>query len=337
MLYPEGNWGPQGLSWSNTDCSQTARSVDVGHLSRRQDTARTHRLEEREELSYPTARDDDEEVCFRIPSAELDWAQHKVVPVDWRVAQEAPPRCFSFAGGAMCRIRADSTNESTPRAERVLVALPGWAVDRGKARRLSASPLKRICMLWRHSVSIHGIVVLEFAMPPLSGAESLADFVSSGRRLAEDGAARLCKHLLDVSVLLLHGPTALSMRGLLDPHSIFIDGDGTLKQWVPVPTVLSALGARAVLEAKDSTFHAPEHRPPPPPEKMHGCVATDAYVISSLVLRAMAGPDGDGDCADVACLPGVAGDFFKRTMYAEPAWRLCGRSALEHPWLRDVD
>lgn len=280
------------------------------------------------------AKDGDEEPCSCIPRTEVDWETLKVVPVGWSVALQRPPDCFAFAGGATCTIQVNAKDGSSL-AEKVLLALPAWAVDSWKARQLCASPLRRICKLWRFSASLFNTVVLEFDAPRLPAAESLDAFVKRGRRLGEGAAAQLCKQLLELSVGLFQEPAALSVRGLLDPESIFVDEGGALVQWVPVTAVLSARGAKAVLEAHAGQLHAPEYRQVPPRGKMQGAMATDAYAISSLVLRAMAGSGGDTDGVDASrSFSGVPGDFFKRTLYADPEWRLCGPSALEHPWLR---
>jgi len=200
-----------------------------------------------------------------------------------------------------------------------------------------------MCRLWRTNKaddmdleSVKSDVVFEFDCPK---GESLESWLNTNGQMTEAVAQRLCRDLLNI--LIAHGQqhTMLRFWGLLLPNTVFVSPDGALVSVLPLGSVLSLRGARAV--AKDITCWgiAPEllrvnstnyskHQDP--------WKATDSYGVAALVLEALARikPKNLMDKNIVDTLPHFAIDFLHKALFDDPSWRLTGREAMSHPWMQ---
>mmetsp|Transcript_79446 Transcript_79446/g.208621 ORF Transcript_79446/g.208621 Transcript_79446/m.208621 type:complete len:388 (+) Transcript_79446:79-1242(+) len=301
----------------------------------------------------------------------VDFEAMGAIPKGWQRTHDPLPHGFLFFGLEGCLIAPDpshargpsgvaaqeaaktrgGTSESSPSGSclsRVLLAFPDWAVDMPRARWLEMAMKRpdmtpKLCRFRRiHSAPNFNSVVLEFDYPR---GEALTRWLDrSDGVISEDGAIGLCRDLLTVVSSLEQ--MEMPQWGMLHPSSVFVNKSGSLMMLLPLGCLLSYKGALAsvlsIVMAQGRSRVAPElyqelnNTEAKLLKNPEATFAADIFAVALIVVEAMAGGAG------LEALQGPsdkglgagATDLLAKMLYKEHTWRLCGRDALAHPWLK---
>jgi hypothetical protein len=262
--------------------------------------------------------------------SRFDFRAHSAVPCGWEIDGRESPDVFRQFGRDTCVIARIERHEGM----RVLAAIPKWAIDMRRARRLSEFLVgKRISSVALEEVKSVNTLVCSSLFPK---GLSLEQWTQEYGALSEGVARTLCKDLLR-ALHELH-TTPLTLCGLAFPSMIFLDDVGELTTFLPLSYVLSWRGAKSLAIDMGTAEIAPEV------ERgfEEGCgwkdsERADLYAVLAIVFRAMTGARSwkvydQRYKAGSSPLSEAAADFFKRVLYKDPLWRLAIDDAIQHRW-----
>jgi len=158
--------------------------------------------------------------------------------------------------------------------------------------------------------------------------------------MREKETCKLCRELVEFLTGLQLTPFHLS--GLLDESSVFLTPSSSLSCMLPLGCLLSMRGMKAVasmvLDRGGCTGLAPEIKLA---VLANGIIsghtehrfASDSFAIAALVRKIIFWHPAEPMMEQIS---EVGNDWMIKASYVHPKWRLCGHSALKHPWLSQL-
>ncbi|CAE8703182.1 unnamed protein product [Polarella glacialis] len=345
-----GNYGSvTASSWSGCGASQMKSNYDrIAVRCACDDNSRGGRAVIPDSIIFD-AQDGEDDDALEVEVFEfqsVNWRAHEVIPPGWARSALPVPKCFFLGGGDACCIEQLNAKVKT---RRILVALPGWAVDKASARWLSRTTMemRNVCKLTRYVPEPEQeFAFLEFEYP---AGETLETLLESKGRLSESGAKSVCRDLLSCAVVNCIS-TPLRFRGLLDASSVFTTTAGTLSSIVPLGGLLSYKGIKAcvtrLVESGADALLPPELARAIQRGNRMGVLhpgnasASDTYSVMATVLASMTNTAKQRPAAVLSneattkAMSQFANDLLRKALYKDPGFRLNCNEALSHPWLQ---